>query len=490
MNIKKILLISPPAYTFKTHRDINPLPPMGLGYIASVAENLDIEVEILDCLVEGWDVEEDAGDLLIKVGLSDKAIKGRLEAFKPDIVGINCQFSRQHKIYHKMLSLVKEFNPKCITIVGGAHATVCPEDILKDPSCDFVLIGEAEESFKDLLLALNEDKDIEKVDGLGWKTKGKLHVNEKRKWTEDLDSIQFPAYHLMGLDKYFGLNASHGIRLKEKFSPIITSRGCPAKCTFCTAKKVWGMKYRVRSVENVIDEMKLLRNKYGIEELMFEDDNVTVNPKRAKSLFLRMIEENFKFTWDTPNGVGVWSLDKEFIDLMKQSGCTNLNFPVESGSQFVLDNIIKKPLKLTKVKELINYCKEIKLNYGMFLVIGMPGEKVKDMWESYRFAADCGCYKPHISVATPYPGSALFKECIEKGLFYKPFKMDDLFISSYMIKTDDWDGQDLNSVLKKGRLYLKYREVIGEPLIFFKWVIYRLKNPLALVRLIKRLCFN
>ena len=122
----------------------------------------------------------------------------------------------------------------------------------------------------------------------------------------DLDSIPFPAYHLMELDKYFGLDTSHGMRHRTRFSPIITSRGCPAKCTFCSANRVWGDNYRLRSVDNVIEEMRILKHEYNIEELMFEDDNVTANPERAKALFSRMIEEEFHFAWDTPNGVGIW----------------------------------------------------------------------------------------------------------------------------------------------------------------------------------------
>ena len=111
----------------------------------------------------------------------------------------------------------------------------------------------------------------------------------------------------------------------------------------------------MRSVENVIEEMRLLKDQYGIEEVMFEDDNVTADAKRAKLLFSRMIEESLDFVWDTPNGVGVWSMDEEMIDLMKKSGCIKLNFPVESGSQRVLKEIIKKPLNLEKVKRLLKY---------------------------------------------------------------------------------------------------------------------------------------
>ncbi|MDP3183360.1 MAG: radical SAM protein [Desulfobaccales bacterium] len=492
MKINKILLMVTPAFSVKKPREINPLPPVGLGYLASVIESMGIEVRIFDALVRGWDQEEEVNDEIIRIGLTDREIEDYLGDFNPDLVGINCQFSRQYKMYHHIFALIKKINPECITVAGGAHATVCPEEVLADPCCDFVLVGEGEDSFKELILALIKETNIETIDGLGWKANGKLNINEKRKWITDLDSISFPAYHLMELDRYFGIKFSHGERHRDRYAPIVTSRGCPAKCTFCTARMVWGNKYRMRSVDNVLKEMRLLEEQYGIEEIMFEDDNVTANPKRAKKLFSSMIEEGFNFIWDTPNGVGVWSIDEDLIDLMKRSGCIKLCFPVESGSQYVLDNIIKKPLNLSRVKQLIEHCRKINLNYKMFLVVGMPGEKIEDMWKSFRFAADCGCYAPHVSVATPYPGSQLYETCKKNGYFSREFTLDDLYIRSFLIKTPDWSENDLRKILLKGQIYFKYRMLVDDPGQFVKWFLSSLKKERRseLISYVKRTFFT
>lgn len=487
MRIDKVLLLTPPALTSRALRDMNPMPPLGLGYLASVVEDLGIDVKIVDCLVLGWDQEEEVGADIIRVGLSDKEIVAIIEQFDPDVVGISCMFSRQHRIYHHILRIVKSTKPDCITIAGGAHVTVCPDDVLNNPACDFVIMGEAENSFREFLLAIIRGNELDQVDGLGWKENDALLINRKGKWLTDLDSISFPAYHLMELDRYFGLEASHGRRHRTRFCPIMTSRGCPARCTFCSAKEVWGKKYRFRSVDNVLEEMSLLKETYGIEELMFEDDNVTANPKRALELFSGMLKEGFDFVWDTPNGVGVWSINEEMLDEMKQSGCAKLNFPVESGSQSVLDHIIKKPLKLSKVKNLIRYCDKIDLDYGMFLVIGMPGETIGDMWKSFRFAADCGCYNPHISVATPYPGSELFDKCVERNYFVRDFTFDDLFIKSFMIKTADWTERDLKKVLFKALLYLNLRGLLADPRYQLKRVMRNLYYPDRVTAYMKRL---
>jgi magnesium-protoporphyrin IX monomethyl ester (oxidative) cyclase len=489
MKIKRILLIAPPAYTFKLVRDINPMPPMGLGYLAAVIEDLGIKVDILDALLMGWNQEEEINDLLIRVGLSDEAIAQYIRDVNPDIVGLNCQFSRQYKIYHQMLATIKKVKPECITIAGGAHVSVCPEEILSDPNCDYIIIGEAEESLKDLLIKLTTEEDITEIDGLGWKSNESIYINPKNNWIKKLDALPFPAYHLMKLEEYFGLNVSHGFRHKKKFNPIITSRGCPAKCTFCSAKRVWGNRYRFRSVENVIQEMCILRDTYGIEELMFEDDNLTANPQRAAQLFSRMIEEKFNFVWDTPNGVGVWSIDEKLIDLMKLSGCANLNFPVESGSQSVLNNIIKKPLNLDKTQQLIRYCQRIKLSCNIFLVIGMPGEQLADMWKSFQFAAKCGCYNPHISIATPYPGTELYNICIENGYLAKDFSLDDLFIKSYMIKTKDWGKNGLRRMMLLGQLYLLLNGIIFNPQQILKRIKKNVKKPSDFIRKLMNILF-
>jgi magnesium-protoporphyrin IX monomethyl ester (oxidative) cyclase len=480
IKINRILLIAPPAITFKKRRDINPVPPLGLGYLASVAEKTGAEVKILDCLMQGWFKEESLGGNIIRVGLPKEEILEVVDTFKPDLIGISCQFSMQYREYHDLFSYFKQHYPAILIVAGGAHVTVCADEVIKDPACDYVMIGEAEESFKDLIFALRTGKGIEQIDGLGYKVKGRPVINRKTRYIEALDSIPFPAYHLMDLEKYFGLKASHGLRHKERFCSIITSRGCTSKCSFCSAKAVWGEKYRLRSVDGVIEEMKLLRNTYNIDEIIFEDDNLTANPKRARDIFSRMIEEELNFIWDTPNGVGAWTLDEELVDLMKGSGCIKLNFPVESGCQRVLNSIIRKPLNLSKVRKLIKHCKRIKLNYGMFLVIGLPGEQLSEMWESIVFSASNGVYDPHISVATPYPGTDLFEVCKKNNLFSRKYSFDDLFLRSFMIKTKDWDGTDISRVLFRAKFYLKIRQFFSNPIKFSGLVVSKLKKYVTL----------
>ena len=465
--IRKVLLLFPPAVTFKASvgRDINPIPPLGIGYIAAMIEAMGVEVRLIDCLAWGWDHEEPVpgSDLLVRVGLSDDEIKRQIIDFGPDLIGISCMFSRQHEVYMALLRLCKQAAPECVTLAGGAHVSVAAAEVLANPACDYILLSEAENSVVDFITALGAGQGLAEVDGIGFKRDGEPVIMPKRVWIEDLDAIPFPAYHLMHMERYDS-PSSHGRRRTSRYASVITSRGCPAYCNFCSVRKVWGKGYRMRSVENVIAEMRLLKDRFGILELMFEDDNLTSSPKRVTALFERMIEERFNFVWDTPNGTGAWTVSTAMLDLMQRSGCMHINFPIESGSQRVLKEIIRKPVKLDHVSDLIRHCKKINLEFGLFLIVGLPGETIDDMWSTFEYAERTQTYPHvHISIATPYPGTRLYQECLEKDFLARSFSFHDLFIRSYMIKTPDWSEDDVKRIYEAGTTYLYRRHLLRHP---------------------------
>lgn len=464
--IKKVLLFIPPAFTFKDNMDVNPLPPLGLGYLGAVLENAGIEVKIVDCLLEGWHDRVDIEKNLIRVGLPFERIEEIIRSFGPDMVGVNNLFTRQRENAHQIYALAKKANSGIITVAGGAHPTVMPELVLDDKNVDYVVLGEGDKTIIDLVGVIEGRKEISALDGIGYKENGQIKIIPKTKFIEDLDKLPFPARHLLNMEGYFGLKHSHGTRKKKRFSPIITSRGCPAKCTFCSAYRVWGRKFRQRSPENVIAEMKEIKAKYGIEEIMFEDDNTTLNVKRAERLFDLMIEERLNFVWDTPNGVAAFALNESLIDKIKKSGCYQLNLALESGNQQVLDNIIKKPLKLEKSKQLIQYARKIGLDVNIFLIIGMAGETKEQIWDSFRLAEELEIYSPFISIATPYPGSELYDICREEKYIPDDYSLDDLFIRSFSISTPDWTCEELKDILRQGQRYLRISFLKKHPLGF------------------------
>ncbi len=476
--VQRVLLFVPPAYTFKHNIDINPMPTMGIGYLAAVLRKKGIEVKIFDSLIEGWTFREEINDVMIRVGTPFTQIEEIVREFKPDLVGVNMLFTKQKENAHKIFEIAKKVSPSIITVGGGPHATVMPEDVLADRNVDFVALGEGENTIIDLLEVIEGHKSVGELDGIAFRANGKNQVVPKTKFIMNLDDLPFPAWDLMQLEKYFELKMSHGARKRKRFSPIITSRGCSAKCTFCSAYRTWGRKFRVRSPENVLAEMSALKERYGIEELIFEDDNVTFDKARAKKIFGGMIERKLDFVWDTPNGVAAYSLDTELIQLMKKSGCYKLNLALESGNQEVLNKIIKKPLRLDRVKPLIEYAKKIKLDVGIFLIIGLPGEKIEQMYESFQLSADLGIYDPFISVATPYPGTELFEQCVSNGYLNSDFSTDDLFIRSFVISTEDWKGEQLRDVLANGYRYLLWQKLKNHPFKVFRFYVKAaINNP-------------
>lgn len=481
--IKKLLLFNSPAFTLEDNIDICPFPPIGLAYIGAVVESMGIKVKIYDALIEGWLNRKEVSQGVIRIGAPEEAIKMVIEDFAPDIVGVNSLFSKQRENAHRIYALTKAVNPQIFTVAGGAHPTVGPEIVMRDPNVDFVVIGEGEQTIRDLIRQLQGEGDFASLNGIAFRNNGIVKIFPKTSFIEDLDSIPFPAWHLLDMNKYFGLSISHGKRRHRLFAPIVTSRGCPAGCTFCTAHHVWGRPFRKRSAENVIKEMRFLKKEYSIRELMFEDDNVTLDVPRAEKLFDMMVEERLGFAWDTPNGVAAFALNERLISKMKEAGCYKLNIAVESGNPQVLKDIIKKPLDLKKVKPLLDYARKIGLEVGIFLIVGMPGERLEQVWDSFRFAREVGVYDAFVSVATPYPGSELYRQCREKGYINENYSFDNLYISSFSINTEEWSGEELKSVFRKGCLYLKKYYYLKHPFIFLQDFIRRLfDNPAALLR--------
>ena len=181
-----------------------------------------------------------------------------------------------------------------------------------------------------------------------------------------------------------------------------------------------------------------------------------------------MIEEGFGFEWDTPNGIAAFSLNNNLLRKMQNAGCYKINLAIESGNQNTLKNIIKKPLDLSKVEPIVNFCREIKLDCGFYFIVGMPGDTLEAMWDNYKFARKIKVFEPFISVATPYPGSEIYDICKERGYIPSDFKLEDLYIRSFPITTEDWNPKQLKRLMIKGYIYLKIYQAIDNPILFTK----------------------
>lgn len=486
-DIKKVLLIMPPATISREYtKEIQ--PPLGLAYIAACLEK-DYTVKIVDAACEGWEHERKENGDYITYGLAFDEIKELIFDFKPEVVGVSCLYSMQYKNAHRVCRIAKEADKSILTIMGGAHPTSLPAETLQDPNVNAVILGEGDFTTREFLNAIRKGEPLANIDGLAYKDNERIIINPKTKFIQDLDQIPFPSRHLLNMRKYFKINLPHGVSTRySPNTPVITSRGCPANCIFCSIHCIWGRQYRARSVENIIGELKYLKDEFGVREIQFEDDNLTFDKRRAAELFDRMIEEKLGLAWTTPNGVAMWSLDKGLLLKMKQSGCYRLCLAIESGDQEFLSGTIKKPLNLEKVKELIGWINEYGFETDAFFVVGFPGETKEQLNNTFRFASRLKVDNVTFYLATPYPGTELYNICREQGLLPRNFSFSGLGVKKAMLSTPNFSADELERMVAFQTLKYKLGLLWHNPAAFYRKVIRRsLKSPRQAFSLAKKM---
>ncbi len=441
----KIMLLSPRYTLYK--KDIRRcVPPIGLAYLAAVLERNGYEVRILDIAAEGYSNVKEAGDF-VTYGLEDSAIRNEINKFKPDAVGVSCIFTSQSENARDILKLVKETDRSIMTMTGGSHPTYTVEESLENDNLDYLIMGEGELPTLQLLNNLNQGGDIAKIGSLAYKKEGKKFINRDLQYIKNIDDLPFPATHLLNMELYFRINLPQNPYPQGKrVFQVITSRGCPAKCVFCTTTNFWGNRYRGRNARNVIAEIELLKEKYTIDEIQFTDDNITLNKKRAIEILEGI--KRFGLGWCVPQGVAVWALDEDLLEKMKESGCYQLTFAIESGNQYVLDKIIKKPLNLKKVKPLVRKSHQLGIKIHAFCVCGLPGETIAQMHETYNFVKDCEFDTASFFVANPLVGSELLKICEEKRYLKGDFKPHQRLFKIGNITTPEFKAEEVQLLVE------------------------------------------
>jgi len=443
--INRIMLISP-RYTLYKNDVRRCIPPLGLACLAAFLEKNGYEVKILDIANEGYySLRKEEGDF-VTYGLDDVEIKKRIVEFKPQVVGVSIIFSTQNKNAQDILKLAKEIDKNIITLTGGSHPTYTVDEMLDSEYIDYVIMGEAELPTLQLLDEINNGKDFSKIGGLAYKKEKKI-INYNLQYIENLDELPFPATHLLNMEMYFKINLPQNpYPLGKRIAQIVTSRGCTARCVFCTTTNFWGNRYRQRSAENIIAELGILKEKYDIDEIQFTDDNITLNKKRALEIFEAI--KDLKLAWCVPQGVAVWALDEELIEKARESGCYQLTFAIESGNQDVLTRIVKKPLNLKKVKPLTKKAQALGIKVHAFCICGLPGETLEQMRETYNFAKDCGFDSVSFFAATPLVGSELLKICQEKNYLRKDMKQSDLLYKLGNITTPEFKAEEVQRLVE------------------------------------------
>lgn len=474
----RICLINPPNTVPKKWKDAaSCYQPMGLAYIAAELLKDRHEIYILDALLEGWNNSYEIDDNIVHVGLRREDISSKISNFAPDVVGITVPFSTQIKSALEVATTVKEVNEGIYTVLGGPSPTVQYSEVVSHPDVDFVVIGEGEITVRELINKLKK-KDLNNlsyVKGLAYRDNGKPKLTERRPFIQNLDTISFPARHLLPMNKYFQHRS-------DRWTTMITSRGCPYNCIFCSIHLSMGKKWRYRSPENVVDEIEQLIEDYRINTIYFEDDNLTLNKKRIQQICELIIERKLDFKWFTRNGVRADTLDEVTIRLMKKSGCKRIWLAPESGSQRVVDNIIKKRLDLNRVDDAVKNCKKVGMPVTCFFVIGLIGETKEDINTTIKYAhklKKLGVDNFWFSIATPYIGTELYDQAVQKG--YLDESLDPQMLSTHeaLISTPEFSANDL----------LEIRSKAMKDLNKLRWTVikYGLTHPTKAFRYLQRL---
>jgi magnesium-protoporphyrin IX monomethyl ester (oxidative) cyclase len=355
--------------------------------------------------------------------------------------------------------LVKKIFPACPVIAGGVHPTAIPETILsEEPAIDYIVLGEGEDTLLALLKAVQSGEPRVSVEGIAFRdARGDSVINPKTAFIPQLDTLPFPARHLFDIRAYDRLSSAHSGFKQKPYASLISSRGCPAKCTFCSIELLWGKVPRYRSSQNILAEIEMLARKYGVREIHFEDDNLTSNKKRALEIFDGMIQKKLNLSWTVPSGLAIYSLDEELLEKMAASGCYSISLAIESGDQTVLDSLMHKPIRLEKAKPLIDKARSLGMKTKGFFILGFPGETKKTMRKTVDYARSLELDWSLFFMATPLVGTKMYETCKEKG--YLKDESVDFARSFYAgnIKTEEFDTEDIEALREEANIDLNFR---------------------------------
>lgn len=417
-----ILLIHP----FLTLSDVSALQsePLGLAYIAAYIRE-EYNVHILDLFAVGVKQRVSVGGKY-RIGISDESeILSRVNAFSPDIIGITSNFTAYCEDSFDVARLIKRHLPEVPLILGGAHASMDSENILKEHQyIDLIVRGEGEETFKDLIDCIKNGNKYQHLDGLVFRKDGKVVVNPKRTLLKDINLLPEPARDLLDLDSYMMINSFNMAEVKDNpVLTVMTSRGCPFDCVFCSTKVVWERRWRSRTPEKVVDEMENMINKYGVKEIAIYDDQFIAKRKRVEEICDIIISRKLSISLSLPSGVSGWLLTEDLLVKMKKAGFYRLSLSIETGNEKTL-KFIKKPVNLEKMFEIIKICHKLGFWVQSNFIIGFPYETRQEIEETIRYATDCNLDYALFLIAQPYAGAELYDMYTNDGKLMKSKTVD------------------------------------------------------------------
>jgi radical SAM superfamily enzyme YgiQ (UPF0313 family) len=366
----KILLLDPPG----KNKGLN----TGLGYLSAVLKERH-EVRVLDMnnIKIGICGEPNAD---LPVDMLENRVARIIDDFEPELFGISVKTFTAGISVH-VLKMIKSRRPKILTIAGGPHITLDGLNFIRENNVDFGIQGEGEYATPELCNVLHGDGDLKNIGGLIYWNDGKLFSNPRNNTIADLDNLPFPFYD------NFSSVINNGGRLEEY--PLLSSRGCPYKCSYCSMPKIMGGKWRYRDPDNVIDELKQAKQKYQCSYFAVVDDNFTLNLKRVEKICDLLISERLGLLWNSQNGIRADRISADIALKMKRSGCRYVWIGIESADEKVFTEI-NKGEKLTDIRRGIKHLKNAGIHVGGFFITGLPHSTRENDLKSVEFVKENG----------------------------------------------------------------------------------------------------
>lgn len=415
----KILLVNPPYRRLMGTG--HAYFPLGLGYIAAVLEKAGHQVKIYNGEVpkkgetgpsyKGGDFkyimsahEQYLNNLKDENFFVWNQFKKTLDDFKPEIVGVLVR----SPLFNSALiinKLVKEWNKDCRIVWGGPHPTVAPLEVISMPEVDYIIYGEGEYTMLELVNSIEKNSDLSRVKGIYYKDiSGRIVKNSQREYIQNLQKLPLPARHLVFDDDVYAPGA---------YADLMGSRGCPYMCSYCSAHSTWGRKIRYRPAQDIIKEMKLMRDNYNCEIVRLLDDTLTVNRKWAEYLCNALIEENLDVKWGCLTRINL--IDDKLLKLMVKAGCYRIDVGIESGSPRIL-KMMKKGITLEDVLKGAKLLDKYGIDWTAFFMTGLPLETKEDIEATAKFMKKVNPYRLVLSSFTPYPGTEEYERAKEAGV--------------------------------------------------------------------------
>ncbi len=383
-------------------------PPLGVAYLASMLRaHTDAEVEILDSTFWSRPLEK---------------YRRLFRSRRYDLVGLSCLTSMVRDVF-EVARVAKECNPSCLVVVGGPHPTVMPEHVLSCPYVDAVALGEGEWTLVDLV---RQGGEYTKVKGMAYRSREGIVFTPPREPIADLDSIPFPAWELLPMERYlkhwYQLDAvSFGL----KGTNVLGSRGCPFHCTYCqpTLKKIFGSRLRKRSPQNIVGELEELKRRYSIQGFMWLDDTFTIDRKWVEEVCREIKRAKLDLVWGC--NVRADCADHDLLALMKEAGLRIVHLGIETASQRILDQVYRKGTTVKEAKRVVFEAKRLGLCVRGYFMLGAPTETLGEIMRTVLLAARLPLDDATFSITTPLPGTTLYEET--KHLIARPVEEFDYY---------------------------------------------------------------